>query len=100
MANVLIAQGPTDERTRLVMTLQMAGHDAVEASDGATAVAMLESGHYDTAVIDEDLPDMFGTELILLLRNVSGNISLPTVLLLPSCAEDAEPADSETPTPE
>lgn len=100
MAAILIAQEPTDERTRLVMALQMAGHETGEASDGATAVQMLEAGHYDTAVIDEDLPDMFGTELVLLLRNVRGYITLPTVVLLPSCAQDAEPADSETPTPE
>jgi hypothetical protein len=36
----------------------------------------------------------------LLLRNVRGYIALPTVLLLPAYAQDAEPADSETPTPE
>ncbi len=100
MASILIAQEQTDERTRLVMALQMAGHEAVEASDGATAVTLLEAGHFDTAVIDEDLPDMFGTELLLLLRNVPGYVTLPTVLLLPSCAQDAEPAESETPMPE
>jgi DNA-binding response OmpR family regulator len=100
MAAILIAQEPTDERTRLVMALQMAGHETGEASDGATAVQMLEAGHYDTAVIDEDLPDMFGTELVLLLRNVRGYITLPTVVLLPSCAQDAEPADSDTPAPD
>jgi hypothetical protein len=31
---------------------------------------------------------------------VPGYITLPTVVLLPSCAADANPADSETPTPE
>jgi len=100
MATVLIAQGPTDERTRLVMALQIAGHETGEASDGAAAVTMLEAGHYDAAVIDEDLADMFGSELVLVLRNVRAYVALPTVLLLPSCAADAEPADSETPTPE
>src|SRR5438132_8441245 len=83
MASILIAQEQTDERTRLVMALQMAGHEAAEASDGASAVTLLEAGHYDTAVIDEDLPDMFGSELVLLLRNVRDNATLPTVLLLP-----------------
>src|SRR5438874_12042233 len=100
MATVLIAQAPSDERTRLVMALQMAGHEALEASDGVRAVEMLRSTQYDVAVIDDDLPDMFGSELVLLLRNVQGYDALPTVLLLPACADGAEPAESETPTPE
>jgi len=100
MANVLIAQEATDERTRLMMALQMAGHEAAEASDGTLAVQLLGSGHYDTAVIDDELPDMFGSELVLLLRNIDGYTELPAVLLLPSCAEDAQPAESETPMPD
>ena len=100
MANVLIAQEATDERTRLMMALQMAGHEAAEASDGKLAVQLLGSGHYDTAVIDDELPDMFGSELVLLLRNIDGYTELPAVLLLPSCAEDAQPAESETPMPD
>jgi DNA-binding response OmpR family regulator len=100
MASVLIAQATSDERTRLVMALQMAGHEAAEAADGASAVQMLGATHYDVAVIDEDLPDMFGSELILGLRNVRGYVVMPAVLLLPSCAADAEPADTETPMPE
>jgi CheY-like chemotaxis protein len=100
MANVLIAQEATDERTRLVMALQMAGHETAEAADGMLAVQMLGSARYDTAVIDDELPDMFGSELVLLLRNIDGFTELPAVLLLPSCAEDAQPAESETPTPD
>jgi CheY-like chemotaxis protein len=99
MASVLIAQAPSDERTRLVMALQMAGHDPAEAENGATAIEMHWSGHYDLFVIDDELPDMFGSDLVLRLRRVRGP-NLPAVLLLPSCAADAEPAESESPTPE
>ena len=100
MASVLIAQSPTDERTRLVMSLQMAGHEAAEAADGAAAIEMLRATHFDVAVIDEDLTDMFGSELILGLRSVRGYVILPTVLLLPECAADATPAESESPMPD
>ena len=100
MAAVLIAQAQTDERTRLLMALQMAGHEAAEASDGATAVAMLEANPFDVAVIDEELTDMFGSELVLALRGVRSFVTLPAVLILPSCAADAQPAESETPTPD
>jgi DNA-binding response OmpR family regulator len=99
MAHVLIAQAPSDERTRLVMALQMAGHEPVEAENGATAIEMHMSGQYDLAVIDDELPDMFGSDLVLRLRRVRGS-NLPAVLLLPSCAADAEPAATETPMPE
>ncbi|HLW16825.1 MAG TPA: hypothetical protein VKV69_05640 [Actinomycetota bacterium] len=100
MAAILIAQAQTDERARLLMALQMAGHEAAEASDGATAVAMLEDKPFDVAVIDDELADMFGSELVLALRAVGGYGVLPAVLLLPACAADARQADSESPTPE
>ena len=100
MAAVLIAQAPSDERTRLVMSLQMAGHETTETDDGATAVERLQTEHFDVAVVDDELPDMFGSELVLELRNVHGFVLLPAVLLLPESATDAAPAESETPTPE
>jgi DNA-binding response OmpR family regulator len=100
MARVLIAQTPSDERTRLVMALQMAGHESAEAEDGTMAVQMLGSNDYDVVVIDDDLPDVFGSQLVLLLRNVRSFMLLPSVLLLPSCAADARPAESDSPMPE
>jgi CheY-like chemotaxis protein len=100
MAAVLIAQAESDERARLLMALQMAGQDGVEASDGATAIAMLEAHPFDVAVIDDELADMFGSELVLGLRGVPGNEMIPVVLLLPSSAAGALPADTETPTPD
>jgi len=100
MAAILIAQAQTDERARLLMALQMAGHEAAEATDGATALAMLEDKPFDVAVIDDELADMFGSELVLALRGVREYVMLPAVLLLPACAVDAPQAESETPTPE
>jgi DNA-binding response OmpR family regulator len=99
MAHVLIAQVPSDERTRLVMALQMAGHEPAEAENGATAIEMHWSGQYDLAVIDDELPDMFGSDLVLRLRKVRGS-NFPVVLLLPSCAADTQTAESASPTPE
>jgi DNA-binding NtrC family response regulator len=100
MSAVLIAQAETDERARLLMALQMAGHEAVEASDGATAVAILEGKHFDVVVIDDELTDMFGSELVLALRSVRGYVMLPAVLLLPACAAHAPAGEGETPTPD
>lgn len=82
------------------MTLQMAGHEAAEASDGAAAVAMLEETPFDVVVIDDELADMHGSELVLALRGVRGYVRLPAVLLLPACATDAPPADGDTPMPD
>jgi len=100
MGTLLIAQRDCDERTRLLMALQIAGHEATEAPTGADAVRLLETSHFDAAVIDEELTDMFGSELVLALRKVPGYNALPAVLLFPACAADAEPASSESPTPE
>lgn len=100
MGTLLVVQRDCDERTRLLMALQMSGHEVSDASTGADAVRLLEMSHYDAAVIDEELADMFGSELVLALRKVPGYDALPAVLMLPACAAEAEPAASDTPMPD
>ncbi|MGZ4143678.1 MAG: hypothetical protein ACXVQV_08350 [Actinomycetota bacterium] len=99
MATALIVQCPSDERTRLSMAVRVAGHDPVEVSSGRAAVDGLSDLKPDVVVIDEDLPDTHATEAVLLLRAVSGFESLPAVVVLPPCAADENPIETETPMP-
>jgi DNA-binding response OmpR family regulator len=100
MANVLIALPPSDERTRLRMALQMAGHDTFEASSGNHAAAVTRSARPDVVIIEDELPDMHATEALLLMRRIRGYDRLPAVILLPPCADGTEPVQSETPLPD
>jgi DNA-binding NtrC family response regulator len=100
MATILIALPPSDERTRLRMTLQMAGHGTVEASSGNHAAAILRAARPDVAVIEDELPDMHATEAVLLMRRIRGYEQLPVVILLPPCADGTGPVQSDTPLPD
>jgi len=82
------------------MALQMAGHGTVEASSGNHAAAILRAARPDVAIIEADLPDMHGTEAVLLMRRIQGYERLPVVILLPPCADGSEPVGSETPLPD
>src|SRR5205814_1323089 len=55
---------------------------------------------FDVVVIDDELADMHGSELVLALRGVRDYVTLPSVLLLPECASDAPAAEGETPMPD
>jgi PleD family two-component response regulator len=100
MATVLIAQPPSDERTRLRMALQMAGHNVAEASSGNHAAAITRTVGPDVAVIEDELPDMHATEAVLLMRRIRGYEKLPAVIVLPECADNSEASKSETPLPD
>ena len=100
MATVLIALQPSDERTRLRMALQMAGHGTVEASSANHAAAVIRTARPDVVVVEDELPDMHGTEAILLMRRIRGYEHVPAVILLPPSANGTEPSQSNTPLPD
>lgn len=67
---------------------------AIETGNATDALTELIGGDYDCAVIDLDMPDMSGLELITMIRNSQDFGRLPIVLvlpdnsgLLPGCAE-------------
>ncbi|MDP4115207.1 MAG: response regulator [Bacteroidota bacterium] len=68
-------------RQMVCFTLQEAGYDVVEASDGADALAKLQSNPVNMIITDLNMPVMDG---ITLIRNVrAGNISkfVPIIML-------------------
>lgn len=56
---------------------------AMQASNASDALTMLSGDTYDAAIIDFDMPDMSGTELIRQIRARTGHSRLPIVLVLP-----------------
>jgi CheY-like chemotaxis protein len=58
--------------------LRKAGHTCETTEQGAEAVVLAKQNHYDVMVVDADLPDMEGCQVVRLLK-VEG-IDIPVVL--------------------
>lgn len=56
---------------------------AIETGNASDALNHLAGGEYDCAVIDLDMPDMSGLDLITLIRRNQATAQLPIVLVLP-----------------
>src|SRR5690349_12527822 len=65
----------------LRVTLETEGFRVLEAEDGQTALALLETHHPGLVIQDYVLPDMSGAELIQLVRKSRAGQNIPVILL-------------------
>ncbi|MEY2404339.1 MAG: hypothetical protein QOD38_1890 [Acidimicrobiaceae bacterium] len=77
---ILVVDDDLSARTFLVTTLQLAGYDCVEASTGAEALECIDAT-ISAVVLDNQLPDALGTELLHRLRGRLGATTLPVLLV-------------------
>jgi two-component system, chemotaxis family, chemotaxis protein CheY len=68
-------------RQMVALTLENAGYEVVEASDGHDAVAKLGGREYHLFVTDLNMPGMDGIELTRRLRSIPEYRFVPIVLL-------------------
>ncbi len=68
-------------RKLVVMTLQSAGHQIMEASDGAEALGILQRQPFDLVITDINMPQMDGIELTRRLRALPAYQKTPIILL-------------------
>lgn len=61
-----------------------------EAANATDAITLLSDGAFDGIVIDLDMPDMSGEELVRMIRANRESAHLPIVLVLPETASDDE----------
>jgi two-component system cell cycle response regulator DivK len=59
--------------------LQLDGLRTIEAVDGATGIELARAHHPDVVLLDIQLPDMDGTEVLARLRNIAHLASTPVV---------------------
>ncbi len=64
MAKVLIADDAAFIRMKSASLVQLLGHDVLEASNGAEAVAMYAEHHPDAVLLDITMPVMDGIEAL------------------------------------
>jgi two-component system chemotaxis response regulator CheY len=68
-------------RQMVALTLENAGYEVVEASDGRDAVAKLGGREYHLFVTDLNMPGIDGIELTRMLRSMPEYRFVPIVLL-------------------
>jgi CheY-like chemotaxis protein len=79
VSRVLVVDDEPDQRYLLRRIFERAGHDVVEAGDGAAALRSARESPPDLVVTDIMMPVMDGGELIRLLRSEPGTAGIPIV---------------------
>lgn len=81
MATVLTVDDSPSIRQMIKVTLEPAGHNVIEAGDGAQGLAKCQASRPDLVITDLNMPTMNGLELIRALRKLPALTGLPIVFL-------------------
>ena len=76
MAKILVVDDEPAIRITLEDILQRDGHKVVSAKNGATALQLIATDRFDVALLDLNLGDMRGTEVLAALRRLAANREL------------------------
>ena len=67
--NILLIDSVSSFREEVALQLEQLGYRAVETENGSQALEALRKGPFDLIVVDDDLPDQSGLELIPMIRD-------------------------------
>ncbi len=81
MATILTVDDSPSIRQMIKLVLGPAGHNVIEASDGAEGLEKAKSSRMDLVITDLNMPVMNGLDLIRALRKVPSLTGLPIVFL-------------------
>ena len=87
---VLIVDDETAIREMIVLALEMAGYETVEAADGLQALRLIQNQPFDLVLLDWMMPGASGLETARRIRKDEQNKSLPIVMLTAKEDEDAK----------
>ena len=89
--NVLVADDNPTNREVLSRILERGGHRATLVADGERALDALETGHFDVALIDRNMPRLSGIETVQAIRLTTGaRERLPVVMLSADVAAESK----------
>lgn len=88
MANILIVDDSASMRNMVSATLQSAGHQVKDASDGQQALTQAKTGRFDAVITDLNMPVMNGIELVKNLRLLPDYKYTPILLLTTESSSD------------
>ena len=81
MQRILLVDDNTIARSWLREFLEDMGYACKEAENGAIALDLLQAGHFNLVITDNQMPVMSGLELLENLQTNSSFKSIPTILL-------------------
>lgn len=93
MAKILIAEDERDIRELITFTLSFAGHEIIQASNGAEAVELVQKVIPDLIMMDVRMPRMTGYEACRAIKQIEGVKDIP-VVFLSAKGQDDEVADA------
>jgi two-component system chemotaxis response regulator CheY len=81
VGNILTVDDSPSIRQMIKVTLAPAGHNVIEAGDGAQGLEKAKSGKLDLVITDLNMPVMNGLDFIRALRALPAFVGLPIVFL-------------------
>ena len=79
---ILVVDDSKLARKMISRTLNKMGIENItEAADGAEAIPLIQSSHYDLIVTDFNMPEVDGHELLKFIRNESNQSSVPVLMV-------------------
>jgi len=92
MSKILAVDDSASLRQMVCFTLKEAGHEVVEASDGAEALEYARGAGVDLVISDVNMPQMDGITLVRELRGLPEYKFTPILLLTTDSADDKKQA--------
>lgn len=88
MAKILAVDDSASIRQMVTLTLKMAGHEIVEASDGADGLSKAKGDKFDLVLTDVNMPNMDGITLCRELRALADYKFTPILVLTTEAGAD------------
>ena len=89
MASILVVDDEPDIATLVRVSLETDGHTVAVATDGQTALEMVDEGAYDAVILDVTMPGMDGFEVLTALKSDPEPTiaSIPVIMLTARTSE-------------
>lgn len=81
MAKILVVDDSATIRTQIRTCLIPAGHDVIEAENGAIGLQLAKHHTFDFYLVDVNMPVMSGLEMLEQIRKVEGCADIPAFVL-------------------
>jgi DNA-binding response OmpR family regulator len=81
MARILIADDQPDLRLALVAVVEADGHEAIEAGDGAEAVAKVRAHRPDVVLMDGHMVGVNGFDALRCLKQTADTCDVPVIMV-------------------
>jgi len=90
VAKILCVEDENAIRQIVVEELQEAGHETLEAADGETAMALIQTEHPDLILCDISIPKLTGYEVLRKTRALGPDFRIVPFLFLSALADPRE----------